>query len=187
MLYINSFVGKSTVFDHFAKVVASDYLVPLIFSAVLFCIWFVGRDVCARRRYQRATLIGATGIGIANLIVDLIDTAYDRPRPFDELGDTMTLLFYRSTDPSFPANPMAVVFAIATAVMLADRRLAWWLFGLAATYSAFRVYVGTFYPTDVIGGAIIGVIATLLGWLLFELLKPVPEVVLRVVRGFGFA
>ena len=130
------------MFDQFAKVVASDYLVPLVFSVVLFCIWFVGRDLAERRRYQRATLIGAVGIGIANLVVDIIDTAYDRPRPFDELGETMTLLFYRSTDPSFPANPMAVVFAIATAVMLADRRLAWWLFALATVYSILRVYVG---------------------------------------------
>ena len=104
------------MFDHAAKVLASDYFFPLVFSVVMFAIWFIGRDTTERRRYQRATLIGAVAIGVANLVVDIIDSAYDRQRPFDELSDTMTLLFYRSTDPSFPANPMAVVFAIATAV-----------------------------------------------------------------------
>ncbi len=160
---------------------------PLAFSALMFAIWFVGRDINERRRYQRATLIGATAIGLANLAVDIIDSAYDRPRPFDELGDTMTLLFYRSTDPSFPANPMAVVFAIAMAVMLADRRLGWWLLASATLYSVLRVYVGTFYPTDVIGGAAIGILAALFAWFIFELMKPVPEIVLRLLRGIGVA
>ena len=50
-----------------------------------------------------------------------------------------------------------------------------------------RVYVGTFYPTDVIGGAVIGIISALIAWFLFELLKPVPELFLRLLRGIGIA
>ena len=187
MLLINSLVGKSVLFDHAAKVLASDYFFPLVFSVVMFAIWFVGRDVAERRRYQLATLMGAVAIGVANLVVDIVDSAYDRQRPFDELSDTMTLIFYRSTDPSFPANPMAVVFAVATAVMFADRRLGWWLIAFATVYSVLRVYVGTFYPTDVIGGAAIGIAAALISWFLFELLKPIPEIVLRFLRGLGVA
>ena len=175
------------MFDHVAKVLASDYLFPLVFSVVMFAIWFIGRDITERRRYQLATLIGAVAIGLANFIVDIIDSAYDRQRPFDELGDSMTLLFYRSTDPSFPANPMAVVFAVAMALMLADRRLGWWLMALATIYSVLRVYVGTFYPTDVIGGAAIGIVAALVSWFVFELVKPLPEIILRFLRGLGIA
>ncbi|MCY4475442.1 MAG: phosphatase PAP2 family protein [Chloroflexi bacterium] len=187
MLWINGFVGASPTFDHIARIVASDYLMPLAFSAVIFAIWFVGRDLSERRRYQRGTLLAATAIGISNLIVDIIDSAYDRQRPFDELGDSLQLIFYRSTDPSFPANPMAVVFAIATGVWLVDRRIGWTLMAGATIYSVVRVYVGTFYPTDVIGGAVIGVISALIAWLLFEILKPVPELFLRLLRGIGIA
>ena len=82
---------------------------------------------------------------------------------------------------------MAVVFAIAMAVMFANRRLGWWLMAAATIYSILRVYVGTFYPTDVIGGAIIGILAALLAWFVFELMKPVPELVLRLLRGIGVA
>ena len=187
MLWINGFVGTSPTFDHLARIVASDYLMPLVFSAVMFAIWFVGREVTQRRRYQRATLIGATAVGAANLVVDIINENYDRARPFEELGDSMTLIFYQSTDPSFPANPMAVVFSIATGVWLFDRRLGWILMALGITYSVMRVYVGTFYPTDVIGGAIVGILAALFSWLLFELLKPIPEITLRLLRGIGIA
>ena len=187
MLWINGFVGTSPTFDHIARIVASDYLMPLAFSAVIFAIWFVGRNLAERRRYQRGTLLAATAIGISNLIVDIIDSAYDRQRPFDELGDSLQLIFYRSTDPSFPANPMAVVFAIAMGVWLVDRRIGWTLMAGASIYSVIRVYVGTFYPTDVIGGAVIGVISALIAWFLFELLKPVPELFLRLLRGIGIA
>ena len=187
MLWINGFVGTSPTFDHLARIVASDYLMPLAFSAVIFAIWFVGRDIACRQRYQRGTLLAATAIGISNIVVDIIDSAYDRQRPFDELGDSLHLIFYRSTDPSFPANPMAVVFAVATGVWIVDRRIGWILMAAAAVYSVLRVYVGTFYPTDVIGGAVIGILAALFSWLLFELFKPVPEIVLRVLRGIGIA
>ena len=187
MLWINGFVGTSPTFDHLARIVASDYLMPLAFSAVIFAIWFVGRERTERQRYQRGTLLAASAIGIANLVVDIIDSAYDRQRPFDELGESLQLIFYRSTDPSFPANPMAVVFAIAMGVWIVDRRIGWTLIAAATVYSLMRVYVGTFYPTDVIGGAVIGVLAALLSWFLFELLKPVPEIVLRILRGIGIA
>ena len=160
---------------------------PLAFSVVIYAIWFVGKDRAERRRYQKSTLLAAVAILISNFIVDIINSVYDRPRPFEDLGDSITLLFYRSTDPSFPANPMAVVFAVAMAVTLANRRMGYTLFAVASIYSFLRVYVGTFYPTDVIGGAVVGIIAALLAWLMFELVRPIPEIVLRIMRGFGIA
>ncbi len=82
---------------------------------------------------------------------------------------------------------MAVVFAVAMAVMFTNRQLGWWLLVAATIYSILRVYVGTSYPTDVIGGAIIGILAALLAWFVFELMKPIPELVLRLLRGIGVA
>ena len=186
-MFVNSLIGKSEALDHVARVLASDYLMPLAFSAVIFAIWFLGRDKSERRRYQKSTLIAAVAIGISNFIVDVINAVYDRPRPFEDLGDSISMLFYRSTDPSFPANPMAVVFAVAMAVTLANRRLGYALFTVATVYSFLRIYVGTFYPTDVIGGAIVGIVAALLAWLLFEIVRPIPEIVLRIMRGLGVA
>ena len=54
--------------------------------------------------YQQATVVGACGIGISNVVVGLINITWDRPRPFIDHGDQVTLLFYPPTDPSFPAG-----------------------------------------------------------------------------------
>ncbi len=185
--WVNGQAGSLGVFDDLAKVLASDYLMPLIFSASMFAMWFIGRTPSERMRHQLAALTGMAGVGIANIFVAAINRTWDRPRPFEELGDGMNLIFYRSTDPSFPANPMAVVFAVAAAVMLVDRRSGVMLAVLATVYSLMRVYVGTFYPTDAIGGALVGIAALLVARLLFAIFNPIPQLTIRILRGFGVA
>ncbi|MBI4305076.1 MAG: phosphatase PAP2 family protein, partial [Chloroflexi bacterium] len=110
-----------------------------------------------------------------------------RPRPFNAMPDQVNLLFYPSTDPSFPANPAAVGFAAATAVWLANRKLGVLLAVTTVVQAVARVYVGVFYPTDVIGGAFVGVVIVGLPLALRRLLRPLPELAIRAGRAFLLA
>jgi undecaprenyl-diphosphatase len=56
-------------------------------------------------------------------------------------------------------------FAIAVAIWLRHRRAGWLALAMATLLSVSRVAVGTHYPTDVLGGALIGTFAALLFWL----------------------
>ena len=97
--------GKVAIFDDLMRLVASDYLIPLVFSLCMLALWLSGRTPAERAKYQLATLVGISALAISNVAVWLINISWDRPRPFVDHGDQLNLLFYPPTDPSFPANP----------------------------------------------------------------------------------
>ncbi|MDQ3876083.1 MAG: phosphatase PAP2 family protein [Actinomycetota bacterium] len=61
--------------------------------------------------------------------------------------------------PGLPSDQVAGAFAGATALSASVPRLALPLYALALSIAAARVYAGVHYPTDVLGGASIGVLA----------------------------
>lgn len=187
VLWLNGLSGNVQPIDDLLRILASDYLMPLLFSTVVVAMWFASRTELARPRYQMASLVGMSSIGFSNLAVFVINSFWHRPRPFVELGDDINLLFYRATDPSFPANPVAIGFAAAGAAWLVNRQLAMWLMAGSLAYGFSRVYAGVFYPTDILGGAAVGILVVVGTLRLRDLLEPVISLFIRVARGFSLA
>lgn len=185
LLWLNGWVGHFGVVDRVASALASDYLVLVLGSLTMLGLWFWGSDAESRQRHQRAVLTGMIALGLASLAVAIINDAYVRPRPF--LEHDLALLFYRPTDPSFPANPVAVAFAMAAGVFTGHRRAGAMLYLLAALLALSRVYAGVFYPSDVAAGAAIGVVMAYLVRLALRLIEPVPTLVLRLARALYLA
>jgi undecaprenyl-diphosphatase len=76
-------------------------------------------------------------------------------------------------DPSFPSNHALNNFAIAAfffTIWQKKRNVAW-LFAIALLISLGRVYEGLHYPSDVLGGAAIGISIGLLFATLFKALE----------------
>ncbi len=184
-LWLNGWVGRFPALDAVARLVVSDYLVPVVLSLVLLGLWFAGGTSALRERNQRGVMTAVFGLALANLTVEAFNQFLFRPRPFSELE--VSLLFYQPTDSSFPANPAALGFAIATGVWLWNRKAGSAMLILAAAYSISRVYAGVFYPLDIIGGAAIGTLVSLLAALALRLAEPVPSLVLRFARSLYLA
>lgn len=153
---INGLAGASAVVD-FLMVQVSAIGVPLLVLAVA-AQWWRGQD----RSHNRHVLVAAgfsflLGLAINQLILLFVH----RIRPYD--GGVSHLLIGPSADPSFPSDHATATFAIAAAFLLHGmRRMGLWFLAAAVLVAISRVYVGTHYVGDVLGGAATGIAAAVL-------------------------
>ena len=183
--WINHWVGSWGFGDLVAKALVSDYFVPVLLSLIILGMWFWGEDPETRERRQRAAGKAMISLGLAALAVFVLNQHFFRLRPFVE--HEVALLFYRPTDSSFPANPAAVSFAVAHSVWQGSKGMGKVTYLLAALWSISRVYAGVFYPLDVIAGALIGIVVSILVRVAFRLIEPLPTIALRLARMFHLA
>lgn len=154
--WINSLSGQSALVDSI-MIVVSAYGVQLMVLAVA-PQWWSKSD----RTYTRHTLVASglsflIGLGVNQIILLLVH----RIRPYD--AGITHLLIEHSADPSFPSDHATATFAIAATFLLHGLTKRGMLFLAAAalvTYS--RVHIGTHYATDVLGGAITGILAAVI-------------------------
>ena len=52
LLWLNGYVGRSSVLDGLMDVLVSDYLVPVLLSLALLALWFHGDSDADRLRNQ---------------------------------------------------------------------------------------------------------------------------------------
>lgn len=91
-----------------------------------------------------------------------------RTRPYD-VNTAVELLIRAPRDYSFPSGHTAASFAAAAALWFADKKkLAIPALVLAVLIAFSRMYFYVHYPTDVLGGAILGMVC---GWLSYKLLS----------------
>jgi len=155
---INGLAERSAAFDGIMTFMVSDYFTPLIMTMVVFALWFQGNDAAELERIHRAIFSTATAVGFACAVVKLMNLGIDRLRPFEAHPESVKLLFYTCTDPSFPSNSAAIAFAFAMGTWFIDRRASIFLFAIAALWSFSRAYCGVHYPLDIVGGAAIGIL-----------------------------
>lgn len=101
-------------------------------------------------------------LGIILLIIVTDQTGYrllkeffERPRPCNALADVLTPLGCTGSF-SFPSNHALNNFAAAMFFYRLFPKLKWVLFTTASLVAISRVYLGLHYPSDIFGGAVIG-------------------------------
>lgn len=154
-LWINGLAGHFAPLDWLMKGIANDYFILVGLCLVLLALWVWGGGVEQRDKNQKAVFCASISLGIAQGFVGICNALLFRERPFTELPTN--LLFYQPTDSSFPSNSVAIVFAVAFAIFLANRKAGSFLLILACLHAFSRVYVGIHYPSDVLAGAAMGV------------------------------
>ena len=136
-----------------------------------------GPGAGCRGRHQKTVLTPAISLGFANLAVLSLNQGIFRDRPF--IHYELTAIFYEPTDSSFPSDPEAIAFAVATAIWWANRRAALSLFRMAILWCVARVAGGLLYPSDIIAGGLIGAVTACLITFRMRRIEPAPTWVLK--------
>lgn len=127
--------------------------------------WYIAYAILLGISWTKGGLRGKIAVvGVILLIVASDQTGYRvlkeyfaRPRPCDALADVNTPIGCTGTF-SFPSNHALNNFAAAVFFYRLFPKLKWVLFITATLISVSRVYLGLHYPSDIIGGALIGVL-----------------------------
>lgn len=153
---INGLAGVISAVD-FAMIWVSAIGVPLLVLAVA-AQWWRGPDMPQNRHILVAAGFSfLLGLAINQLILLFVH----RIRPYD--SGISHLLISPSADPSFPSDHATATFAIAAAFLLHGmRRMGLWFLAAAVLVAVSRVYIGTHYVSDVLGGTAIGTVAAIL-------------------------
>ena len=128
-------------------------------------IWIVLAVVLiAIPKTRKSGIIVAAALIIdAVLCSGILKNVFCRIRPFD-VNTAIQVLITKPRDFSFPSGHTSASFAAATALYLAKERKLFILTLVLACLIAFsRMYLYVHYPTDVLGGLILGLIAGYLG------------------------
>jgi undecaprenyl-diphosphatase len=136
----------------------------LLFAGVLAAVFVLARGP-SRRGARRLAAAAGGSAAVALAVAQVVSHLVARPRPFVTHPAALHLFSAHAADSGFPSDHATAAFAIATAVLLRDRRWGVVAMVLACVLAAGRVAMGVHYPTDVLAGAALGAACALVLWL----------------------
>lgn len=131
--------------------------------------------MCFKKSRRCGVLMALTMLFCFALGNGVIKNLVARPRPFQVLDNSAILIIPPPSEYSFPSGHTMHGFAAAVTIFLHNRKA-----GIAALAGALliafsRMYLFVHFPTDILGGAVIGTLAALMMYALAKRLKPVKQ------------
>lgn len=164
---LNNLAGQSPFFDGVIVFFASylAYILGVFFVALVFFSQYSKRE-----KWELLLVTGISAVIARFGVTEIIRYFYHHPRPFDALSGVHQLLAESSW--SFPSGHATFFFAMATAIYLYNKKWGIGFFGAAILVTVARVIAGVHYPSDIIGGALLGVLVAYIVFIIARKVTP---------------
>jgi undecaprenyl-diphosphatase len=152
--FLNNLAGVSPLTDaiilFFAEYLA--YILIVIFFSLLIYLFY------KKFNYISLMVNSFLSTAISMGLLSIIHLLYHRARPFLTY-QVHHLNWWPLTETgySFPSKHVTFFFALATAVYLYNKKWGIWFFIASILMGVARVAAGVHYPSDILGGMIIGI------------------------------
>ncbi len=155
---INGLAGKYSALDTLGIFIAenSEYILGVFLVMIL--IYLPRRQAGNFKKYWKMVLEAVIAAVVTRFVIaEIIRAFYFRARPFVSY-QVNQLINYNSLEASFPSGHACFYFALSTIIYFYNKKLgiAFYVFSLLIVFS--RVFVGIHWPSDILAGAIIGII-----------------------------
>lgn len=156
----------SAILNFFNVTLANPLFDILMKSITLSIFWIVGvaAIVLIFRKQQRLGWAILTTMLVAVLLALLGQHLSNRPRP-----EALRAIWAPPSVPSYPSGHSSAAFALALLIGLYKQQRNWWIGSilLATLVAISRLYLGVHWPSDVLGGIILGISVGAAGFGLF--------------------
>lgn len=122
-------------------------------------MWIILTIICLiTKKYRKTGIAMAVGLVLGLLVGNLfLKNVFARLRPF-QIKEGIDLLIAAPKDFSFPSGHTLASFISATVLSIRHKKSRIYVIVLASLISFSRLYLYVHFPTDVIGGIVLGVL-----------------------------
>ncbi len=140
--------GKSLVFDFF-MLLFELHLLRYLLLGLLLSIW-----ITKNPNLQKGAFVALATVAASVALRPFLKGMIYRPRPWIYEGCPGLAPCY--PDSSFPSGHLFMASAMTVALWRADKRAGMAMAGVSCCIGLSRIYLGEHWPSDLLGGAILG-------------------------------
>lgn len=174
--WLNSWAGINPLWDYLIVFRAAYLWYIVMAAAALFVVvtFFPRFREYRRHNFELFLFAFISAFTARFVIAEIIRLLYFRPRPYMALENVQVLqhqLFGNmATSGSFPSGHASLAFAVAATIYFYYPKTSILFFLAAISIGIGRVAAGVHWPSDILGGAVIGVLtAWFVRWLWLKL------------------
>lgn len=151
LLFINNML-HNPVLDKLMVFITSLGNLGLIWIAISLILISI-------KKYRTIGLISIGALIISSILGEgILKHLIQRPRPNGEING-ITMLISKPITYSFPSGHTSSSFAAALVLSRYFKKFSWIFWGLAVAIAFSRLYLYVHFPSDILGGAILGLIS----------------------------